>query len=327
MQILPRLSKAPLVRDNPGRGRSAAMALYAFNGTWNSDKTDDVTTPENEGARNTNVVLFRNAHGAAAPYYCNGVGTRIGVFGKVFGGAFGVGGQHRLNEALAHLNRRFNSGDRDIDIVGFSRGAALALAFTNRVAKQVKDARGRPARVRFLGLFDVVGSFGIPFNLGPFRFQEYNLGYELTLPANVEHCYHAMALDEPRQTFRVTRVRGAYEVWFRGAHSDIGGGNGNAGLNAIARCWLLRKAMACGVPIVESHVLEAANACKPATPVQFAGFDPIRNRFRAVESGDRVHHTVEIPCGRREWQDPPAGCPREDAAAELLAAQSALFEA
>jgi uncharacterized protein (DUF2235 family) len=143
------------------RLRGFIMALYAFNGTWNSDKTDDVATPENEGARNTNVVLFRNAHGAPAPYYSNGVGTRIGAVGKIFGGAFGVGGQQRLSEALAHLQRRFNSGDRDIDIVGFSRGAALALAFANRVAKQMRDDRGRPPRIRFLGLFDVVGSFGI----------------------------------------------------------------------------------------------------------------------------------------------------------------------
>jgi hypothetical protein len=309
----------------PTLPRSFHMALYAFNGTWNSDKTDDVLTPENEGARNTNVVAFRNAHSAPAPYYSNGVGTRIGVFGKVFGGAFGVGGHHRLGEAFAHLERRYNSGDRDIDIIGFSRGAALALAFANRVAKQMKDDRGRPVTVRFLGLFDVVGSFGIPFNLGPLKFQEYNLGYELSLPSNVEHCFHAMALDEPRQTFRVTRVRGAYEVWFRGAHSDVGGGNGNPGLNAIARCWMLRKALACGVPMVESHVLDAASACDAKAAVQFAGFDPIRNRFRQVESGDRVHHTVQVPCGRADWLDPPATCPREDAAAELIAARSALF--
>jgi pimeloyl-ACP methyl ester carboxylesterase len=310
----------------PALRRSFTMALYAFNGTWNSDKTDDVATPENEGARNTNVVLFRNAHGAPAPYYCNGVGTRIGVFGKIFGGAFGVGGQQRLAEALAHLQRRFNSGDREIDIIGFSRGAALALAFANRIAKQVKDERGRSARVRFLGLFDVVGSFGIPFNLGPLKFQEYNLGYELALPSNVEYCYHAMALDEPRQTFRVTRVRGAYEVWFRGAHSDIGGGNGNAGLNAIARCWMLRKAIACGVPILESHVLDAAATCDATCAVHFAGFDPVRNSFRHVESGDRVHHTVEIPCGRTDWHDPPARCPREDVPSELIAARTALFQ-
>jgi uncharacterized protein (DUF2235 family) len=303
------------------------MALYAFNGTWNSEKTDDVATPENEVMRNTNVVFFRNAHTAPTPYYCNGVGTRIGVFGKIFGGAFGVGGQHRLSEALDHLRLCADAGDPDIDIIGYSRGAALALAFANRVSKEIKDGRGQPAKIRFLGLLDVVGSFGIPISLGPIPLQEYNLGYRLTLPANVEHCYHAMALDERRQTFRVTRVKGAYEVWFRGAHSDIGGGNGNTGLNAIARCWMLRKAMASGVPIDESYVLDAARACDAAAAVRFADFDLIRNSFRKVESGDRVHHTVKVPCGQQDWQDPPTGCPREDAVAELHSARTALFRA
>ncbi len=128
------------------------MALYAFNGTWNSEKTDDISTAANEAASNTNVVFFKDAHTAPAPYYSDGVGTRVGLVGKIFGGAFGVGGQQRLDEAIAHLRKRFNNGDRDIDVVGFSRGAALALAFANRVAKDIKDGQGRPVKIRFLGL-------------------------------------------------------------------------------------------------------------------------------------------------------------------------------
>ncbi len=134
-----------------------------------------------------------------------------------------------------------------------------------------------------------------------------------------------MALDEPRQTFRVTRVRGAYEVWFRGTHSDVGGGNGNVGLNAIARCWMLRKAFACGLPIAESHILEAGGSSVPRADVSFGGFDPIRNRFRYVDKSDRVHHTVEIPSGNTNCMDPPSACPREDAAAELIGARTALL--
>jgi uncharacterized protein (DUF2235 family) len=301
------------------------MALYAFNGTWNSEKTDDVATTANEAAGNTNVVLLRNAYTRGDGYYCNGVGTRIGWGGKIFGGAFGVGGQTRLAEALAHLRRRLEAGDRDIDIIGFSRGAALALAFANRVAREIKDSGGRPVKIRFLGLFDVVGSFGIPINLGPLKFQEYNLGYETKLPANVEYCFHAMALDECRQTFRVTRIKGAYEVWFRGSHSDVGGGNGNTGLNAITRCWMLRKALACGLPIAEPHILSAAADAAPRSGVKFAGFDPVRNSFRVVAEGDRVHHTVEVPCRLEGCCDPPAACPREDVTCELTTARSAVF--
>lgn len=295
------------------------MALYAFNGTWNSAKTDDVGTEDDETLENTNVVRFRDAYAGGHGYYCNGVGTRIGFFGKVFGGAFGVGGLQRLDEAMTRLETRMAAGDREIDIVGFSRGAALALAFANRAA-----TRDPGVRIRFLALFDVVGSFGIPIDLGPIKFQEYNLGYKLDLPRSVEYCFHAMALDERRQAFRVTRVKGAYEVWFRGAHSDVGGGNGNIGLNNVALCWMLRKAVACGLPIRQQAILDAAAACRPSASVKWPS-DLFKNTFRPVAPGDRVHHTVAIPCGNKEYQDPPASCLREAVEIESLAERSALF--
>jgi uncharacterized protein (DUF2235 family) len=303
------------------------MALYAFNGTWNSEKTDDLATTANEDEANTNVIRFRNAYDASHTFYRNGVGTRLSWWGKLVGGAFGAGGFTRLEEALHHLKARSKAGDPDIDIVGFSRGAALALAFANKINgnHELRDASGKPPRIRFLGLFDVVASFGIPVNLGPIRFQEYNIGFELTLPPNVQYCFHAMALDERRQSFRATRVNGAYEVWFRGAHSDIGGGNGNTGLNAIAAAWMLRKAYACGLPVRQSAILETASRAKTCSP-QWASFDPVKNRFRTIADGDRVHHTVTMPSGFKDCNEPAANCATEDAAAELLAAHSAVFK-
>ena len=303
------------------------MPLYAFNGTWNSEKTEDLQTSAHEADANTNVIRFRDAYNRGDTWYAHGVGTRLGFVGRAIGGAFGAGGHTRLNEALNHLRGRFAAGERDIDIVGFSRGAALALAFANRVtaARDLRDAQGQPPRIRFLGLFDVVGSFGFAINLGPIKFQEYNLGYELALPPNVEYCFHAMALDERRQSFVVTRVKGAYEVWFRGAHSDVGGGNQNLGLNGIACAWMLRKAYACGLPIRQDHILQAAALCKAASRPQWTTLDPIKNRFRQVVEGDRLHYTVAIPSGHDGCNDPAGRCEREDAAAEATVSRSALF--
>src|SRR5687768_6699837 len=304
------------------------MPLYAFNGTWNSEKTEDLQTSARESDVNTNVIRFRNAYNRGDTFYINGVGTKLGFFGKAIGGAFGAGGFQRLAEAMDHVRGRFNAGERDIDIVGFSRGAALALAFANKIAdeKTLRDANGRPPRVRFLGLFDVVGSFGLAINLGPFNFQRYNIGYELTLPSNVEYCFHAMALDERRQTFGVTRVQGAYEVWFRGAHSDVGGGNENLGLNGIALTWMLRKATACGLPIRPEHVLDSAALGEPATRPKWASFDPIKNDVRQVAKGDRLHHTVAIPSGVEGCNDPAVPCIQEESAHELTVERSALFQ-
>jgi uncharacterized protein (DUF2235 family) len=304
------------------------MPLYAFNGTWNSEKTEDLQTSVRESDANTNVIRMRDAYNRGDSWYANGVGTRLGFFGKLAGGAFGAGGFHRLNEALDHLRGRFAAGARDIDIVGFSRGAALALAFANKIAgaRDLREANGQPPRIRFLGLFDVVGSFGIPVNLGPLRFQSYNLGYKMDLPANVEYCFHAMALDERRQAFGVTRITGAHEVWFRGTHSDIGGGNGNLGLNGIAGAWMLRKASACGLPIRQEHILEAAALCQPAVRPRASSFDPIKNRFRQVLASDRLHHSVSLPSSHDGCNEPPPACVREDAAAEIAVARSALFK-
>jgi hypothetical protein len=61
------------------------MALYAFNGTWNSEKTDDLATTAHEDEGNTNVIRFRGAYEGQHTSYCNGVGTRLSWFGKLVG--------------------------------------------------------------------------------------------------------------------------------------------------------------------------------------------------------------------------------------------------
>ena len=126
------------------------MALYAFDGTWNEEKSGD------EAGGNTNVVKFRDMY-AGEEFYVEGVGTRLGWFGKIFGGAFGAGGKQRIDEAYQALCKNYADGHTDIDIVGFSRGAALALQFANKVRDRGirepntnRRAEARPT-IRFLG--------------------------------------------------------------------------------------------------------------------------------------------------------------------------------
>lgn len=190
------------------------MALYAFDGTWQQD--------EENPAKDTNVVWFRDAYADGEVFYEPGVGTRWGWLGRLAGAVGGAGGKRRVKEALAAFRRIQLTGDRNVDIVGFSRGAALALHFANSLPP------GTP--IRFLGLFDTVASFGIPGN-------NLNWGWNLKLPLTVERCCHAMALQETRYNFPLHRLDPSptvSEVWFRGVHSDVGGGNGNSGLSCIA---------------------------------------------------------------------------------------------
>jgi len=296
------------------------MALYAFDGTWNEEHDAGVY------GENTNVVEFAKAYAGQRSvvqkadekgeptvrddFYESGVGTRHGRIGRLFGGAFGVGGRTRIREAKAALEKRFASGDEIVDIVGFSRGAALALHFANVVGemKVATRAGNRIApQVRFLGLWDVVAAFGIPLDLGPLHFQRINLGYKLTLPEHVKYCFHAIAMDERRDAFRVTRVDNGYQVWFRGVHSDVGGGNTNYKLSNIALAWMLRKAIAVGLPI-DANAADALQsdksvAIKPAKT-------GLTKKFREVLKNDRVHYTVE-PRTMPECQNAPDGCARE----------------
>lgn len=274
------------------------MALYAFDGTWNREHSDD------EVARNTNVRRFFDLYEGTRNVYVAGVGTRLGFLGRIVGGMFGAGGFSRLKDMYRSLCENYVAGHTRINLVGFSRGAALALDFANYVAKRgILDAGGRLVTrepvIDFIALFDVVGSFGVPLSLGPLKFQEWNLGHTLKLPTTIpiSNCYHALALDERRRTFMVTRVTGAYEVWFAGVHSDVGGGNGNPGLNDISLRWMAGKALEAGLPgFSTERILEATRFCNPGAPVSPSpGYDVIRNDWRPIREGDRIHQSVALP--------------------------------
>jgi uncharacterized protein (DUF2235 family) len=276
------------------------MALYAFDGTWNEEK---------DAGRydlNTNVVRFKDLY-TGQKFFYKGVGTRHGTLGKIAGGAFGVGGHDRIEDARRDVARRFAAGDRDIDIVGFSRGAALAVHFANVIGDGVTvNGKKEATQVRFLGVFDIVAAFGIPIDIG-LSFNRINLGYRLGLATAVKHCYHALALDESRKAFRPTRVREGCEVWFRGVHSDVGGGNNNHSLNDISLRWMLRKAIACGLPMATDCV---GTGCKRANIDGKIGenFDKILSRPREPKADDRYHYSIGM---RAKHVNPPDPCARE----------------
>jgi hypothetical protein len=286
------------------------MALYAFDGTWNEEKTG-----EDAHYTNTNVVRFYRAYHARSgrqDFYVAGVGTRFDLLGKVLGGAFGLGELARLDEAYTALCRNWIGGDRDIDVVGFSRGAATTLDFCRMLQDRgIRDAHGATVAatppIRFLGVWDIVDAFGLGF-LGV---NDFNFGHALSLPrTNVQFAFHALALDERRPSFLPTRLRGAWEVWFRGVHSDIGGGNGNRGLNDITLKWMFSKAKAAGLPIAQADI----DALQP-DPQAAPRLDKEKGllKIRAVSDTDRRHYTVSALEG---CENPADTCPDEDVAAE-----------
>lgn len=252
------------------------MALYAFDGTWNHPDYNS----EDGKDTNTNVFHFvkhykeclDNGNRPLTAEYISGIGTRHGLLGKSVGGLLGAGGHRRVQEMLERYIANHAAGDGVIDIVGFSRGAALALDFANQLIDGVKinGVKIRAESIRFLGLWDTVPAFGIPGAMIDVA-NDINIGWELDLPPSVQLCAHALARHERRQAFDIHRLDPKHkhshvkEIWFRGVHSDIGGGNGNTPLNAIALRWMMEQGRSIGIPFSDEQLLvvqsrEDANA-------------------------------------------------------------------
>ena len=273
------------------------MALYAFDGTSRDDELED--------SRDTNVVRFARAY-RGCRIYRSGVGTRFGALGRVFGGWMGVGLHQRVEEAIDALRINFARGDQTIDVIGFSRGAAAALHFVNEVWEKVGNKQPDAATIRFVGLFDTVASTGpLP---GPV-----DLNLDLELPPNVGRCCHAMALDESRASFHLQRVKPRrpvpegtiQETWFRGCHSDIGGGHQHGSLASIPLVWMLRHAAAAGVQLHAEEVQQAIAERNHRADILRATFDKKLGK-RKVKAGDHVHCSVFERAGH--VNPPTVGC-------------------
>ncbi len=281
------------------------MALYAFDGTWNDSREPDELR---DLKKDTNVHRFRVLYRDKVQYL-DGVGSRFGMIGRIVGGLTGAGAENRIVEQFESLRENFEADDTTIDIIGYSRGAAIARMFVQRIETQYDklvlagEPLSKPPEVRFLGLFDTVASFGIPWTANERDFRP-------DIPEFVSKTFHAMAMDETRETFGIERCLGnrrkITEVWFRGSHGDIGGNatfinklgeESNRRRSDIALNWMLAKAHACGLPVPDSIELISTDIDDAEAPVTLRR-DPISignvgTLSRRIHLGDLVHHSVE----------------------------------
>lgn len=132
-----------------------------------------------------------------------------------------------LAEAEADLTAAYRPGDR-IVVFGFSRGAALARKFAT-ILLEADERR----RVAFLGVFDTVAAMGGLISSDVVVDQG-------TLHERVQRAVHVVAIDEDRVAFTPTLIdtdaddgERVTEIWFPGAHGDVGGGYWNDGLSDL----------------------------------------------------------------------------------------------
>ena len=183
--------------------------------------------------------------------------------------------------------------------------------------------------VRLVGVWDTVGSLGIPDGIVPFlnkfdkALDQKLYGFlDTDLSPRVDAGYHAVAIDEHRKPFVPTlwtdppgsparvNVAGSNveQVWFVGAHSNVGGGYADTGLSDIALKWMIDRATRNGLKFEQP----ALAAIRPAPLAKrrdsldefidlgknrfFAWIDRMVTKFmsvnRPIGEGSCVHDSV-----------------------------------
>jgi uncharacterized protein (DUF2235 family) len=128
-------------------------------------------------------------------------------------------------------------------------------------AAAFRRANSRDIEVKFVGVWDTVGALGVPLKpFSDFDAEQYSF-HDTKLSSLVQNAYQALALDEHREPFaptlwssqeprEIARGQTLEQVWFSGAHADVGGGYpGDHPVAHLGLRWMLKKASVCGLGV------------------------------------------------------------------------------
>ncbi|HQF55495.1 MAG TPA: DUF2235 domain-containing protein, partial [Fibrobacteria bacterium] len=138
--------------------------------------------------------------------YVPGIGTDGEMDGLKQGLAIGF--RERINQSLRWLRNmvvQHPDADLKLHIFGFSRGAAIARALVNELFDQDALQKFQLSQTRIeielLGIFDTVGSVGVPGN-------GLDIGFDLSVHASrVKKVVHLVAQSEVRASFDLWSIR------------------------------------------------------------------------------------------------------------------------
>jgi uncharacterized protein (DUF2235 family) len=254
--------------------------VFCADGTWQ--------TPLN----NNNVYRFYkgliNSSDQVA-FYDDGVGADGSGIDRLIQGATGDGLLQKIKDGYTKVCHTFEAGDR-IYLLGFSRGAYTARSLAGMIAAcgipagpfddqfvdTVFNAYRNPdtraaalapisgqlecGAVEFIGVWDTVGSLGIPAIFGGFDERAYGF-LDTKLHPDIKSAYQCLAIDERRRQFPATlwdtqpaADQTMEQVYFSGCHGDVGGGTQlGGGVDAATRLcditlgYMVGKAQASGL--------------------------------------------------------------------------------
>lgn len=241
-------------------------------------------------------------------YYDDGVGSSSFKPMAILGGAMGWGLKRNVIDLYTFLCRNYEPGDAIYCfgfsrgaftirvLTGLVNSQGLVIADTEEERRSAaagafvdyrrsyrsvvtniarylpqfkrKQRRLPPPQIAFLGLWDTVAAYGLPFDE---LTRAWSFVFPLSVPDRnpcgiVERACHALALDDERKTFHpvlwneakldpakhdraATHISGETitQAWFAGAHSDVGGGYAEDALAHISLDWMIGEAAGKGL--------------------------------------------------------------------------------
>jgi uncharacterized protein (DUF2235 family) len=306
---------------------------FCADGTWDSVTND------------TNVYKISKAicaiPGEQYSFYDDGVGSDGTPIEKLLGGAFGQGLFQKIKDGYSTISSVYEAGD-EVFIFGFSRGAYTARSLAGMIAAcglptqnpdttlvntafQAYRNKGQraallatlgayglvPPKITMVGVWDTVGSLGIPAAFGgvdPLLYGFLDTG----LHPDILNAYHAGAIDERRAEFPATLWTSApapgqiiEQVYFCGVHCDVGGGYADdagtgTALSDIPLSWMMAKADALGL-VFDAGVLAtyaSPTDKKYALDTKHESWNPLWlfPKLRTIAQNATLANSVSVRC-------------------------------
>ncbi len=271
--------------------------ITCSDGTWNKPGTTDRRTVVKTNVEKMfNTICSSGTDGIQqCKIYDEGVGTGYSERDKITGGLTGHGLDKHIQDMYTFIALNYQPGDH-IFLFGFSRGAYTARSiagfirncgvlkpqYIHLVNKAFELYRNKNdystpdsdlmtsfrknycfeniTHTKFIGVWDTVGSLGIPLPWYKFKNKNRYKFHDVTLSSTVGNAYHALAINEKRFLFKPTLWEKSKKAtgnpndpqhmeqrWFAGVHSNIGGGYADSGLSDVALNWLIEKAKDVGL--------------------------------------------------------------------------------
>lgn len=234
------------------------------------------------------IFLFGYSRGAYAVRSLAGVIDRVGLLKR----------EHATERGVTLAWRHY---ERD-------PASRTAMAFSRRYCHA-------ETAIEMVGVWDTVKALGLrlPF-LWIFSKEDYGF-HTHELGPSIRHGFHALALDETRMAFQPVLwdcppgwEGNVEQVWFRGAHGDVGGQIGDfeaaRPLANISLVWMLQRAEATGLSLPEGW--GEMFPCDPEAPMVGTwrkwgkAFLFRQRRIVGRDRSERLHPTVGER-GRSHW--------------------------